>query len=1447
MSMRINPPTFGDNYERYKQELLAWREVTDLAKEKRGIAIALTLPENHPCKLREKVFDEIDLKELKAEKGLDVLIAFLDTHLKVDDLSDCFDKYEHFEECKRVEGQSMNDFIAEYDMRNNKIVKKKIILPQEVLAFRLLKCANITREERLLVLTGVDYTQKDTLYEQAKASLKKFKGQQLGSSCVSGDSVPIKLEPAFLAQNEEALLSAGYIKKKQWRNPSFKGDYSQPQRRGRESGVIPKTNRERRVNPDGPDGKPLTCRACGSYRHLLRDCPDSWENMSKVNVTESDEHVVLFTGYNKQEVTQLGVEAGNCAVLDSACTSNVCGEDWMENYVASLDSRDRATVIHHTGSRVFKFGGGTTLKSVGEYDIPATIVGKPVRIKTDVVQSHIPLLLSKNAMKKAEVKLDIANDSAEIFGEDVTLNITTSGHYCIPLNKEVPVESIYAVKLAELTDDERHKTILKLHRQFAHPPEKRLIALMKDADVWSDDYRDIVTDVQAKCDVCKMYAKTPARPVVAMPMAKKFNEKVAMDLKKWGDRWILYLIDMWSRLTISVFIDRKRPQDVIEKIMTHWIGAGYGVMGAVMTDNGGEFHADEMREIASILNVEVCTSAAYSPFQNGLCERGHAVTDMMLHKLVAECPNTPVEVLLCWANMARNSLQMWNGFSSHQLVFGQNPNLPNIMTDKIPALEGSTSSEILAEHLNALHQARRAFIQSEAEERIRRALRSKVRASEQTFHNGDRVFYKHEGKERWLGPGKVVFQDGKVVFVRHGGSFVRVSPNRLIKANIDVDDTVVEDKEPGVIDKEYKAEVEQVFEKVDTLDSLEGGQPHMKVHTDTSESAENGDTVSAGIEEPADNVGEQKETENAVPADAEPAVKPKTREKIILRQNDVIRYQEENSGEWKPVVVLGRAGKASGPKCNWYNVRHSDEAENCVNLDRVQWEKLDQQENHVYMTIVPRKEHDSQECNAAKQVELEKLKQFGTYEEVKDNCQTRVSTRWILWYKGSEVRARLVARGFEEETNSPRDSPTVGKSAVRMLLAIAASKGWRVKTTDIKSAFLQSRQLDREVYIKPPPEADVLPGRIWRLLKCLYGLNDAARQFYNSVVDELNLLGCIQATLDPALFYKFDSSGELVGLLVSHIDDFLHAGEGVFDTEVMAGLRNRFLAGKLEEDHFTYIGFTVKRDKLGILLDQNKYVEDIHLENISPGRSAQKCDNLNERERTQYRSIAGCINWVVRGTRPDAAFEFLDISTKFNRAKVEDLVQAVKVVKKIKGENSAILFPDLGIVQGWRILIFTDAAHANLCDGVSSSMAFVVFLMGEKGCCPLSWRANKIHRVVRSTLAAEALSLQEGIEEAVYIKSMLQEVLGNAKTELPIVAYVDNKSVVEAIYSTKMVDDRRLRIDIAAIKQYLVRREVDAVRWVPGDDQLANCLTKKGASGKQLLCIFQTGKMSLDV
>ena len=78
-------------------------------------------------------------------------------------------------------------------------------------------------------------------------------------------------------------------------------------------------------------------------------------------------------------------------------------------------------------------------------------------------------------------------------------------------------------------------------------------------------------------------------------------------------------------------------------------------------------------------------------------------------------------------------------------------------------------SEVFAHHLNVLHAVLKSFIQKNKKSSLEQ------RASEQVFENGDGVFNKREGKEQWLGPGKVVFQDGKVVFVQYGNVFVGVA------------------------------------------------------------------------------------------------------------------------------------------------------------------------------------------------------------------------------------------------------------------------------------------------------------------------------------------------------------------------------------------------------------------------------------------------------------------------------------------------------------------------------------------------------------------------------------------------------------------------------------------------------------------------------------------------
>ena len=107
---------------------------------------------------------------------------------------------------------------------------------------------------------------------------------------------------------------------------------------------------------------------------------------------------------------------------------------------------------------------------------------------------------------------------------------------------------------------------------------------------------------------------------------------------------------------------------------------------------------------------------------------------------------------------------MVGGFSPYQLVYGRNPRLPGIMDDDLPALEGTSSEEVIARHLNASLSARKAFVSAQASEKIRRALKGNIRQSRKSFTDGDRVYFKRPDKKEWSGPATVIGKDGKQSF-----------------------------------------------------------------------------------------------------------------------------------------------------------------------------------------------------------------------------------------------------------------------------------------------------------------------------------------------------------------------------------------------------------------------------------------------------------------------------------------------------------------------------------------------------------------------------------------------------------------------------------------------------------------------------------------------------------
>ena len=400
-----------------------------------------------------------------------------------------------------------------------------------------------------------------------------------------------------------------------------------------------------------------------------------------------------------------------------------------------------------------------------------------------------------------------------------------------------------------------------------------------------------------------------------------------------------------------------------------------------------------------------------------------------------------------------------------------------------------------------------------------------------------------------------------------------------------------------------------------------------------------------------------------------------------------------------------------------------------------------------------------------------------------------------------------------------------------------------MNSIDIKSAFLQSEEFDREVYLKPPIEANCDENILWKLNKCVYGLNDAARKWYITMKTFLLKFGCSQVKTDPAAFYWYQD-GELSGIFLMHVDDFLWGGTSKFEKEVIAQVRKQFHVGDQSNSAFKYIGLKFVQKENGIELNQNQYCKVVDPIPVSAARASRKLENCNKKEIDNLRSLVGQLGWLCTSTRPDLSYDVLELSCKLNHPKVEDLLHANKCLRKGNMFEGFMYFPNLGDISNCKLVAYSDASHANLSDGCASAGGFVVFLVGENNqSCPLYWESKKIRRVVKSTLAAETLAATDAVDMAFYLGNVLSQVLYNEdKNVIPIQLVVDNYSLYENVYSTKNVTEKRLRIDLAILKQMVNEGNLKII-WTESKGQLADVLTKKGANSLKLMEAFESGSL----
>jgi hypothetical protein len=446
-----------------------------------------------------------------------------------------------------------------------------------------------------------------------------------------------------------------------------------------------------------------------------------------------------------------------------------------------------------------------------------------------------------------------------------------------------------------------------------------------------------------------------------------------------------------------------------------------------------------------------------------------------------------------------------------------------------------------------------------------------------------------------------------------------------------------------------------------------------------------------------------------------------------------------------------------------------------------------------------------------------------------------IGCKWVFTIKHTpdgkveRYKARLVAKGYSQTYGVDYDqtfAPVAKMNSVRILISIAANRGWKLYQLDVKNAFLHG-DLQEEIYMEIPPgfgskETD---GKVCRLKKSLYGLKQSPRAWFGRFRKEICSLGYRQSNADHTLFFK-RRNGKIT-ILVVYVDDMVITGDD--ETEILhlkKMLAKSFEVKDLGHLHY-FLGIEVAYGVQGIYLSQRKYVLDLLAETgMLECRPVPTPIEQNHRilansgepvDKYQYQRLVGRLIYLSH-TGPDIAYAVSVVSRYMHDPRSGHLDYVHRILRYLKScPGKGILFSNHGHLD---IEGYTDADWAGCLDDRRSTSGYCVFVGGNL----VGWRSKKQSVVARSTAEAEFRSMASGLCELLWHKILMTELcLYNGA---PLQLNCDNQAAIK-IVNNPVHHDRTKHVEI---DRHFIEEKIDEgllqVNFVNSGDQIADVLTK---------------------
>ena len=509
---------------------------------------------------------------------------------------------------------------------------------------------------------------------------------------------------------------------------------------------------------------------------------------------------------------------------------------------------------------------------------------------------------------------------------------------------------------------------------------------------------------------------------------------------------------------------------------------------------------------------------------------------------------------------------------------------------------------------------------------------------------------------------------------------------------------------------------------------------------------------------------------------------------------------------------------------------------------------------------------------------------FAATDEIETAIRNKrvITARWVLTWKKIDsedgivrwrAKARLVLRGFQDPDilSMKTAAPTAGRTARTFLLACTVWMNWSLFCADVQAAFLSGKSFDRLLVVRLPmdclPLIDGAAQKVYnkhlymKMCKSAYGLCDAPLLWYEEASSRLMKRGWKKHPIDSCCFMLQDPEdekkkpGQLAGLIIVHVDDFLVSGSQSNPTfkKAMDDLQKDFAFGKWDQltpkQPLKYCGgIILMNSNHDIEVSYAEYLKKICPMTIAKGR--KDTDEVTAAEISAARGLIGAMQWPATQGVPHLCASMSIQAGEVPKGTVHNLKELNKSLRFAK-TNSDVTLKFLARPSSKKtdlstlcLVCYADAAFCVRNDKTSQG-GYVIMacekgvLQGEKKPASIiSWRSFKVPRVCRSSLAAECQACATALEELLLTKTFL-EVLKNPsltlqqvkdKLEGECAMVTDCKALYDAVHreTIQQATDKRVAIEGLVIKDLLNDLHCQW-RWVSSERQLSDGLTKVGA------------------